>query len=106
MRFLSRLEALRGSVCSLSCPHPRSNAGLLLPWFHSLQVSALFPVFAVLERQTTGTYEGSMDARFAKLTVRVTESRLARLKGITLALAALLSVPEGTLFLKRMRPLH
>ena len=69
-------------------------------------MSALFPVFAVLERQTTGTYEGSMDARFAMLTVWVTESRLARLKGIVLALVAFLSVPEGTLFLESKCPLH
>lgn len=69
-------------------------------------MSALFPVFAVLERQTTGTYEGSMDARFATLTMWVTESRLARLKGIISALAALLSVPEGILFLGSRRPLH
>ena len=106
MQLLSRSEALRGSVCSLSCPHPRSNAGLCVPWFDSLQVSALFPVFAVLERQTTGRYEGSMDARLATLTVWVTESRLARLKEIVLALVAFLSVPEGVQFLESKRPLH
>ena len=60
-----------------------------------LQVSALFPVFAVLERQTEGAYEGAIDLKLAPLVLSVTQSRLARLRGFVLGLVAALSVPEG-----------
>ena len=60
-----------------------------------LQVSALFPVFAVLERQTEGAYEGSIDLKLAPLMVSLTQSRLLRLRGFVLGLIAALSVPEG-----------
>lgn len=60
-----------------------------------MQVSALFPVFAVLERQTKGTHEGSIDARLAPVAVWVTESRLAGLRGIVSGILASTAVPEG-----------
>ena len=59
------------------------------------QVSALFPVFAVLEGQTKGSYKGVIDAKLAPLTVWVTESRIDSLRGMVTRLLALLSVPEG-----------
>ena len=62
---------------------------------HALQVSALFPVFAVLERQTEGAYEGAIELKLAPLVLSVTESRLARLRGFVLGLMAALSIPEG-----------
>ena len=62
-----------------------------------MQASALFPVFAVLERQTRGAYEGSIDARCAPLTVSFTESRLAVLRGLVSGLVSAMSVPDGAL---------
>ena len=60
-----------------------------------LQVSALFPVFAVLERQTEGAYEGSIDVKLAPLMMSVTQARLACLRRFMLGLVTALSVPEG-----------
>ena len=71
-----------------------------------LQVSALFPVFAVLERQTEGACEGSIDLKLASLMVWVTESRLGRLRHFVLGLVASLSVPEGNSALQRGWHLH
>ena len=62
---------------------------------HPLQASALFPVFAVLEGQTKGSYKGAIDAKMAPLTLWVTESRIDSLRGMVTTLLALLSVPEG-----------
>ena len=62
---------------------------------HLFQVSALFPVFAVLEGQTKGSYKGAIDAKLAPLTLWATESRIDSLRGIVTRLLASLSVPEG-----------
>ena len=62
-----------------------------------MQASALFPVFAVLERQTKGAYVGSIDARCAPLTVSFTESRLAVLRGLVSGIVSAMSVPDGAL---------
>ena len=62
---------------------------------HLLQVSALFPVFAVLEGQTKGSYKGAIDAILAPLTLWVTESRIDSVRGMVTRLLASLSVPEG-----------
>ena len=48
----------------------------------SLQVSALFPVFAVLDRQTEGACEGAIDLKLAPLMLSVTESRAGVLKDL------------------------
>ena len=76
----------------LRCPCAKSE---ILEMAHLLQVSALFPVFAVLEGQTKGSYKGAIDAQLAPLTLWVTESRVDSLRGMVARLLASLSVPEG-----------
>lgn len=56
----------------------------------------------MLERQTRGAYEGSIDARCAPLTVSFTESRLAVLRGLVSGVVSAMSVPEGALRLGKV----
>ena len=91
MLILSILNLTYHSL--LRCLYQQSHAMLTL--VHLLQVSALFPVFAVLEGQTQGSYMGAIDAKLAPLTLWATESRIVSLRGMVTRLLALLSMPEG-----------
>ena len=60
-----------------------------------MQVSAQFPVYAVLEKQHEGIYDGTVDITIQSTALAVTESMLSLLSAFIAALPKVAGYSEG-----------
>ncbi len=77
--------------------HDQNSSNISVPL---LQISAQFPVFAVLEKQDQGVYNGSVDVKIESTAVALNESRLSTLAAFIAALPRVAGHSEGCDYLQ------